>query len=438
MRKIVFLIIVIIFTASYAQIHIGSCPQSPEVWHRPDSLIIMPTEDSIAWTEEYTAFAVVRSLNADSTAECLWSFAESDTLSCAVLTKGVYSASAGVLETHNPHDFSKWRVYAYRGGIHADSTKQRTFRLGEQIIHPNDSIPADTLHARIEMEEIAYFNGYVLKRVSGAFQTYLAVKYGITLDYAAYLSPVGDTLWHPVKDRDYYNHVIGVGNDTTHQWNSLVSHSKEDAILHIMADTLAPNEYILMGDDNGAMEWQADLDGTSSIQRTWRIRQQVNQPHNITIALPLSELEGPADSLWLNVLDANEVTLLSIPPTDIVKDSICYFALGRTDTLMHFQLQGLVPDPLQVREENPNRLQIGTNTNADIWYNPSDKTIVVDGFPNDQIFTLYLYDNSGKYLSSLSTINPIDIAMLPNAVFYIEITADNRIVGAIPVPIMNN
>ena len=162
---------------------------NPDVWHRPDSLVILQQEDSISWSDEYTIFAVVRSLS-DSTEECLWSFSENDTISAAVLTKGVYTSSAGKLISHNPHDFSKWCVYAYHSGINADSTKQRSFRLGEQLVYV-DSLTTDTLPARVEIEEIAYFNRNVSRLVSNAFQTYLALKYGVTLDIAPYISQCG-------------------------------------------------------------------------------------------------------------------------------------------------------------------------------------------------------------------------------------------------------
>ena len=36
---------------------------NPEIWYRPDSLIVMPQEDSVLWTDEYTVFAVMRSTN---------------------------------------------------------------------------------------------------------------------------------------------------------------------------------------------------------------------------------------------------------------------------------------------------------------------------------------------------------------------------------------
>ena len=37
-------------------------------------------------------------------------------------------------------------------------------------------------------------------------------------------------------------------------------------------------------------------------------------------------------------------------------------------------------------------------------------------------------------LSTIASLNPIDVRLLPNMVSYIEILADNQIVGAINIP----
>ena len=74
---------------------------NPGIWHRPDSLIVIPQEDSVLWTDEYTVFTVMRSTNNES--ECLWSFKGNDTVSVAVLTNGFYS--------------SKEEIYKFRDSI---------------------------------------------------------------------------------------------------------------------------------------------------------------------------------------------------------------------------------------------------------------------------------------------------------------------------------
>ena len=402
----------------------------PDIWHRPDSLISLEQDDTVSWSDEYTVFSVVRSLS-DSTAECLWSFAENDTVSAAVLTQGVYTSTAGTLVSHHPHDFSRWCVYAYHSGINADSTKQRSFRLGEQPIY-TDSTTVDTLHARIEMEETAYFNGNVSRLVSDAFQTYLALKYGVTLDLAPYISPLGDTLWHPEYDRDFYHRVIGIGNDTAYSWNSYVSQSKENPLLYIQTDSLLPNEYVVVGDDDGSVVWHKGTDSRYDLQRIWRIRQLGNRPKHITIVFRLFLTGEPADSLQLTVTDANGVELQTILPDSMVGDSLCYFSIDRTDTLMHFQIKGVLQDhaPSMYGDYNAQ----AESSCPNIVFDVNTQTIVIDGFPEEQVFMLYLYDNSGRYLATISGLNPIDVRALPYLVSYVEIMANNRIVGAVNIP----
>lgn len=400
----------------------------PEIWYCPDSLVSLQQEDSISWTDEYTIFTVVRSLN-DSVAECLWSFAENDTVSAAVLTKGVYTPATGKLLSRNPHDFSRWCVYAYHSGIYADSTKRRTLRTGEQIVYV-DSVTTDTLHAQVEIEEMAYFHGNVPKLVSDAFQTYLALKYGVTLDYAPYISQLGDTLWHPEYDEAFYHRVQGIGNDTICDWSGYVSRSKEDAFFCIRTDSLSPNEYILVGDNGGSLEWHSEADNKRVVERGWRMRQYVVQPKASTLVLRLSALEE-ADSLHLLLTDAENNTLQTLMPDSIVHDSLCFFTLNRTEPLLHFQLQGVLPPQAY---KSPS--QTSTESEENIFFDANNQMIVISGYPENQVFTLYLHDSVGKCLASVSSLNPIDVKLFPSMVSYIEIMADNQTVGAITIPII--
>ena len=49
--------------------------EMPTIWHRPDSLMVLPQSDAIEWTDSYTIFSVVRSLQ-PNTNQCLWGFLE--------------------------------------------------------------------------------------------------------------------------------------------------------------------------------------------------------------------------------------------------------------------------------------------------------------------------------------------------------------------------
>ena len=269
---------------------------APEIWYRPDSLIVIPQEDSVLWTDEYTIFSVVRSTNNES--ECLWSFKENDTVAVAVLTNGIYSTKTGTIRSNNARDFSKWCIFSYHSGIILDNNKQYKLCLGEQYVY-TDSMAVDTLHSQIEMEEFAFFKGNVPKLTAHTFQSYLALKYGVTLDYAPYISSMADTLWHPIYDVDYYHRVIGIGHDTILDWFHLISHSKEDSLLYIQSDTLLPNEYVLFGDNDAPLYWQKDFDDDYILQREWRLRRFTSQPNNTKIVLQLAAFDESIDSIQM-------------------------------------------------------------------------------------------------------------------------------------------
>lgn len=433
MRKLILYMLLCMPVAMLASLPDDAYSVYPEVWLRQDTTVQILSEDTISWTDEYTMYAVVRSLQPDST-ECLWSFTEDDTVSLAVLTDGTYLFPAGTIRSRHPADFSRWCVYAYHSGLRLDSTKSHSMRLGEQVVYRQDSIGlvTDTLPAAIEVEEIAYFRGNVSRLVSNAFQTYLALKYGVTLDYAPYISQTGDTLWHPADDEEFYHRVMGIGNDTLYGWYSNVSETKEEAQMLLSVDTLIPGEYILLGDDGGSLEWSPEPDGLYSLQCTWRMRQSVRYGRPISLKLSLSEI-GMVDSLRLIVTNENGLLPQLIKPDSIGQDSICYFTIDEAASVSQIQIYG-IPHNLILHDSLLDVTSSTGDSESGIVLDPSGKKITVDGFPDGQIFYLYLYDYTAKYLSTLSGMSPIDISALPSSVLHIEIVANNQIIGAVPIP----
>lgn len=407
----------------------------PEVWHRTDSLVLLPSEDTISWTDEYAVFSVLRNLHEDSV-QCLWGFAENDTISTAVLTDGLYTSSGGILLATMPRDYSQWSVYAYHGGIRLDSTKIHTLRLGDVLAYRNDSVSPDTLYGRVEMEELAYFGRNVSRLQAASFQAYLALKYGITLDYAAYLSPAGDTLWHPLADKEYYHRVVGIGHDTIYEWQARKSQSKEDALLSLYMDTLEVGEYVIAGDDDEVMYWAQESPETYSNQRIWRVRQHLEYPRPLYLSFSLSDMAVPSDSIWLSVLDSNGVEMQNVLPDSVLSDSVCYFTLQRSDSLVHLRLNAMLPDALPQKNQMQRESQENFVADTDVLYDAGNRTIIISGFPQEQQFDLFLYDTTGKLYSVISSLNPVDVSVLPYTVSHIVITAGDRIVGSVSAMII--
>ena len=124
--------------------------------------------------------------------------------------------------------------------------KPLTFTVG------GDSVRRDAL-----LE--AMFYPYALTRNQRvAAETYLALKYGITLR-EDYLSPEGDTLWYYDIDKMYNHAIVGIGRDTLHGLHRVEGISAESALLkmRLLAVTnsgraeLLPGQYLLWGASEG-------------------------------------------------------------------------------------------------------------------------------------------------------------------------------------------
>ena len=373
----------------------------------------------------------------DST-QCLWGFAENDTLSSAVLTHGIYSQSAGILQTNMTRDFSEWCIYTYHGGIRLDSCKRQALCIGEQAVYPADSTTRDSLSANIEAEELAYFRGNVPAEEMGRFQTYLALKYGITLDHATYLSCTGDTLWASETDEMYYHRVTGIGHDTLHHWEGYTSQSKEGNTLTLTTDTLEANEYILAGDNGEDLVWRQETGGKYVTARKWQLRRHTKGQKTVRLALQLPDGSDKSDSLWLEITDGNAVTIQKVTADSIRGDSIGYFTLHDTNITVQIQMCSIVQDETGTKTRNRKRQNKDTDSPAEaaVFYDAYNRTITIEGFREEQVFELRLYDSSGKLCSTLHSKNPIEIESLPQTIYHIEIVADGKIAGSISVPIV--
>ena len=200
----------------------------------------------------------------------------------------------------------------------------------------------------------------------------------------------------------------------------------------LSVDTLMPGEYVLLGDDGGVPEWTPEPDGLYSLQCTWRMRQSVRYGRPISLKLSLSEI-GMVDSLRLIATNENGLLPQLIKPDSIGQDSICYFTIDEAASVSQIQIYG-IPHNLILHDSLLDVTSSTGDTESGIVLDPSGKNFTLNCFPDVQIFYLYLYDNTARHLSTLSGMSSIDISALPSSVLYIEIVANNQIIGAVPIP----
>ena len=391
--------------------------------------------DSIPAVEEYTVMTVFRSLEPD-TLELIWGITEGDTLRRGILTNGVFVPTIGIGTFKEKRDFSRWSIYYYRTGCHMDTARHYALHFGSAMAYyTKDSVAhADSLPSAIEMEEFAWFPHAITRHESATFLTYLALKYGITLDeQASYIAPSGDTLWSSTADKDYYHRIVGIGIDTLHSWAAPTSSTKESAKMLVSCGTLHTGDYIIIGDNDGENTWLLQPDGNYRMERQWRLR---STAANIPVVLswkPGSE-ELVSDSIWLVLTDADERQIGRHCPAETVGDSLLRFPLLLTDTLLTLQIES--PGSQIARKNKALRTDRSTSSDKGLtsFYDAQGR-IIVEGLTAEETCDFYLYDSTGKLVQTLQNVvgGSVLTGTLPAGVYHIEIVQYNSIIGDVRV-----
>ena len=167
------------------------------------------------------------------------------------------------------------------------------------------------------LNEFIFFNRDLTTNEMIRIETYLAVKYGITLDNSGggtqgdYLSTTSVTLWDASANSGYHNNVIGIGRDDNEGLLQKQSHSFKDTT-RLYINTLAASNvanggsfgsdvsYVMIGDNQGRMcntaTSIAEIPGTCGLfarmEREWKIT-KTNFAASFNIDLKLNTCGAP-------------------------------------------------------------------------------------------------------------------------------------------------
>ncbi len=149
--------------------------------------------------------------------------------------------------------------------------------------------------------------------------TYLALKYGITLDQttpASYIGSNGRMVWNSVENAEFSHHIFGICNDTISRLYACENISAENAdLLKITADTIHPMGYVVLGDDNRSLKYIREEGQPKRLGRTWRVSTTGTTLQTIYIAFDAERIEEAFP------LEADEHYWLSINDTAYLKSA---------------------------------------------------------------------------------------------------------------------
>lgn len=362
-----------------------SQPIQPTLWHQSDTAIISPSfTDTIAPPTSYTMMMVYQTLQ-PATPQQLWRISRTDSVFYAITTHGL-STERIQPTTRNTIPRTTPTIYTLQHTLRPDTAYRGIYQLHTGATASDSS--------QIALYEVAYFDSRLTKRQSLMFQTYLAIKHGITLDNAPYLSTRGDTLWHPKTDKTYYHRLQGIGTDTVYHLNAKYSTSLEDSLLRIFTPNPLPaSTYALIGDDDVPVGWSPYENGYALLQRTWLLRTTDTLP-NICIALNKDNLPDASDTLALILLNTDgDITRTIYPDSTNAAYQFCYtISNPATHTWFSF---------LTTDNETPHRHQVQKNNGKGNNNTGNNK----NGKDNDNGENNADYTHYGGYAISL-TPNP--------------------------------
>ncbi|WP_295222094.1 hypothetical protein [uncultured Chryseobacterium sp.] len=188
--------------------------------------------------------------------------------------------------------------------------------------------------------EVLVFDNNLSTLDKQKIETYLSVKYGITINDISennYVSSAGDILWDSKKNKNYNLRITGLGRDDAFGLYQKQSKNSEDE--HIIMslntlkatnyqnpETLNPGTFLLWGDNNQSLSFkEADLLSAHpkrDMFRMWKaqIKNSAVQPVKTHVYLSLAGL-SPSDKVLLRLF-ANESNYQNDISTDILGEKI--------------------------------------------------------------------------------------------------------------------
>jgi hypothetical protein len=214
---------------------------------------------------------------ADTSEQALWSIESQNKKSWA--TTRLVGNEAGATDTFNTRHL-KTIIHAVINH-EAGAPSSAALQIGKS--GDRDKIP----EFKGAIAECLYYEKALTYKEVRKIQTYLAIKYGITIQ-GNYLGTHDQVLWDQKRNERFNHHIFGIAADSTWHLLQKQAESAEDSTHFISIFTGSPfptnNENpaelsegvnILIGDNNEAAKWQDPVDSAAALQilkRQWSMQ----------------------------------------------------------------------------------------------------------------------------------------------------------------------
>ena len=292
MRAFAIHVAMLLCLAANAQ-HLPGGVAMPQVWSKTNKSISV-TDTLSQNTIGITAFQVVVST------------AESEN---ATMTSGRTLVTSRRMAEPSSAQYINFADEATAGVPRIISVRRRLSEADSTTISTTD-FPL-TENADSICESIVY-SRMLSNRERQKIDTYLALKYGVTLDQTApssYVGSDGRVVWDAVANAEFSHHIFGLCNDTISNLYSSETTSAEDInLMKIGAGTISLMSYVVCGDDNNSLKYTREEGHPKRLGRTWKITTTGYTPKTIKIAFDAERIEEAfpleeGEHYWLAIGD---------------------------------------------------------------------------------------------------------------------------------------
>ncbi len=194
-------------------------------------------------------------------------------------------------------------------------------------------------------------------------ETYLAIKYGITLN-SSYTNTANNVIWDTTANTGFNNNIAGIGRDDIEdlqqrQSRSINSGTQVAIGLGSLAETnkgntnafAASGHYLVWGDDNNSLSFRTAVTGHPVVNyrmsRLWKVAQTAGMNSQVQVAIPYTALPNPKQS-YLIVSDDNVINGADqfIPLQVITLNGVKHYAANVTfNSGQYFSFGGYIKSP---------------------------------------------------------------------------------------------
>lgn len=123
-----------------------------------------------------------------------------------------------------------------------------------------------------DVYEVIYVNDAFTELDHQRIQTYLSVKYGISLiNSANYIDANGRQIWNHTLNQQYNHHITGLGRSDYFKLNKTNTINSVDKRLEITSNNFNNNEYLFVGSNNTDTHFTSINDG-ELLQSSWLVQ----------------------------------------------------------------------------------------------------------------------------------------------------------------------